>query len=296
MDNVNYIMIKKLVSSLNVIRMKHRMLSSLVIIHCAFCIHPTFAQSPYQLKTSREVTLMGIGAVSLGASVALSHSIEPLTQTEISTLSPDAINALDRKAVYRWSSSADRLSDGTLAGNLALAGLLTIGTKPMRQDIKTVGVMFIETMLIANGIERTVKGVTQRTRPFVYNPSAPLDEKLTRDARQSFFSGHATNAFATAMFTSEVFRHYFPHSKLKPVVWVGSLGLATATAVLRYEGGLHYPSDLLAGAAFGSLVGWGIPKLHEVKTKSELGRRLDIQPWSTGTANGIYMRLAVFSR
>ncbi|GAB4014781.1 hypothetical protein GCM10028808_38280 [Spirosoma migulaei] len=289
-------MMKKRTNSLDVARFKKHIISSLFILHCSLVIQPTFAQSPYQLKTSREVTLMGVGAVSLGASVALSHSIEPLTQAEISALSPDDINALDRKAVYRWSSSADRLSDVTLAGNFALAGLLTVGTKSMRQDIKTVGVMFIETMLIANGIERTVKGITQRTRPFVYNPSAPMDEKLTRDARQSFFSGHATNAFATAVFTSEVFRHYFPHSKLKPVVWVGSLGLATATAVLRYEGGLHYPSDLLAGAAFGSLVGWGIPKLHEVKNKSELGRRLDIQPWSTGSSNGIYMRLAVFSR
>ena len=83
---------------------------------------------------------------------------------------------------------------------------------------------------------------------------------------------------------------------MKPVIWVGSLGLATATAVLRYEGGLHYPTDLLAGAAFGSLVGWGIPKLHEVKNRSELGRRLNVQPWSDGQVNGIYVRLAVFSR
>lgn len=283
---------KRITLELSGLRMKFLM--AFIIYHSSFII--SFAQSPYQLKTGREVTLMGVGAVSLGASLALNHSIEPLTQAEISALNPDDINALDRKAVYRWSTSADHLSTVTLAGNFALAGLLTIGTKPMRQDIKTVGVMFIETMLIANGIERTVKGITQRTRPFVYNPSAPLDEKITRDARQSFFSGHATNAFATAVFTSEVFRHYFPHSKLKPVVWVGSLGVATATAVLRYEGGLHYPSDLLAGAAFGSLVGWGIPKLHEVKNKTELGRRLDIQPWSSGAANGIYMRLAVFSR
>ncbi|MVM33563.1 phosphatase PAP2 family protein [Spirosoma sp. HMF4905] len=267
---------------------------SFIIYHSSFII--SFAQSPYQLKTSREITLLGAGIVTLGASLALNHSIDPLTQAEISTLSPDDINALDRKAVYRWSSSADQLSNVTLAGNVALAGLLAIGTKPMRQDFKTVAVMYIETLLLANGVERTIKGVTQRTRPFVYNPSTPLDEKLTRDARQSFFSGHATNAFATAVFTSEVFRHYFPQSKLKPVVWIGSLGLATATSVLRFEGGLHYPSDLLAGAAFGSLVGWGIPKLHEVKNKTDLGRRLDVQPWSNGTANGIYVSLAVFSR
>ena len=94
----------------------------------------------------------------------------------------------------------------------------------MRQDIKTVAVMYIETALLANGIEGIVKGLSQRTRPFVYNPDAPLADKLDRDARQSFFSGHATNAFATAVFTGEVFRHYFPHSRLKPVVWIRFAG------------------------------------------------------------------------
>jgi membrane-associated phospholipid phosphatase len=274
---------------------------SLILVVLSFIIHHSSfiiskAQSPYALKTGRKLTVLGVGAVSLGASLALNHTIDPLTKAEIASLNRADINAFDRQATYHWSPSADRLSDVTLAGNVALAGLLAVGTKPMRQDFKTVGIMYIETLLLANGIERTVKAITQRTRPYVYNPDAPLEEKLGRDARQSFFSGHATNAFATAIFTGELFRHYFPHSRLKPVVWVGSLGLATATAVLRYEGGLHYPSDLLAGAAFGSLVGWGIPKLHEVKNRSDVGRRLDVQPWSNGSANGIYVRLVVFSR
>lgn len=252
---------------------------------------PVSATSPYQLRTGRELGLLGAGAAMLGLSAALHSTIDPLTTAEINVLNRQEINAFDRGATYHWSKSADRLSDGSLAGNVALIGLLTVGTKPMRQELKTVAVLYVETLLLANGIERTVKGVSQRTRPFVYNPNAPLDEKQTKDARQSFFSGHATNAFATAVFTGEVFRHYFPHSRWKPVVWVGSLGLATATAVLRYEGGLHYPTDLLAGAAFGSLVGWGIPKLHQVKNRSALGRRLDVQPWSNGRANGLYGRL-----
>ncbi len=273
-----------------------KFINLLFIVYSTLLIYPAFAQSPYELKTGRELTLLGVGAVTLGTSVVLNSTIDPLTPAEISTLNRDEIHAFDRKATYHWSTSADRLSDVTLAGNAALLSALALGTKPMRQDIKTVAVMFIETIALANGVERSVKGVTQRTRPFVYNPAAPLDEKLTRDARQSFFSGHATNAFATAVFTGEVFRHYFPNSRLKPVVWVGSLGLATATCVLRYEGGLHYPTDLLAGAAFGSLVGWGIPKLHQVKNRTTLGRRVDVQPWSNGAANGIYLRLAVFSR
>ena len=267
-------------------------LSSFLLVQSSFAQTP----SPYELKTGREITLLGVGAAIQGGLFAFNSTIDPLTPADVSALNRADVNSFDRKATYHWSTSADKLSDVTLAGNAAVFGLLALGTKPMRQDIKTVGIMFVETIAFANGLERVVKAVTLRPRPFVYNPTAPLEEKLTRYARQSFFSGHATHAFATAVFTGEVFRHYFPHSRLKPVVWVGSLGLATATCLLRYEAGLHYPTDLIAGAAFGSLVGWGIPKLHEVKNQSALGRRMDVQPWSTGSANGIYMRLAVFSR
>lgn len=254
------------------------------------------AQSPYALTTGREAALLGTGAITMGVSVGLNHTIDPLTPAEIASLNSNSINSFDRSATTHWSVRADHVSTVTLGATVGTAAVLAIGTRPMRDDLKTVGVMFVETLLMANGIERSIKAVTQRSRPFVYNPVAPLDEKLTRDARQSFFSGHATNAFATAVFASEVFRHYFPTSKLKPVIWIGTLGLATATAALRYQAGLHYPSDLLAGAAFGSLIGWGIPKLHEVKNRSTLGRRLDVQPWSTGGANGVYLRLAVFAR
>ncbi len=95
----------------------------------------------------------------------------------------------------------------------------------MRQDIKTVAVMYIETALLMNGIGGIVKGLTQRSRPFVYNADAPLADKLELDARESFFSVHSGTSFATAVFTGEVFQHYFPQSKLKPFVWIGTLGL-----------------------------------------------------------------------
>lgn len=269
--------------------------AALFIIHYLLFI-PSLAQSPYQLRIGRELAIFGVGAATGVSALVLEQQVIPLTTGDISALNRADINTFDRRATYRLSTTADQVSDVTLAGGIAGLGLLTVGTESMRQDVATVAVMYLETVLLANGVQRSVKNIVQRTRPFVYNPDAPLADKVERKARQSFFSGHATNSFTTAVFTGEVFRHYFPDSKLKPVVWIGSLGLATATAVLRYEGGLHYPTDLLAGAAFGSLVGWGIPKLHQVKNRSELGRRLDIQPWSTGAANGIYVRLVVFSR
>lgn len=273
---------------------------ALFITHCTIFINllfiPAQAQSPYQLRPGRELALFGVGAATGVSALVLEQQLVPLTEVQIIDLDRLGVSRFDRGATSQFSPTADRLSDVTLAGNAALLGLLTVGTKPMRQHVVTVGVMYLETILLANGVQRTVKNIVRRTRPYVYNPAAPLADKLDRNARQSFFSGHATNAFATAVFTGEVFQHYFPDSKLKPIVWVGSLGLATATSVLRYEAGNHYPTDLLAGAVFGSLVGWGIPKLHEVKNQSELGRRLDVQPWGNGQANGIYVRLAVFSR
>lgn len=269
--------------------------AALFIIHYSLFIS-SFAQSPYQLRTGRELALFGVGAATGVSALALETQLIPLTEVQVINLDRLGVSRFDRGATNQFSLTAHQVSNMTLAGNAVLPMLLAVGTKPMRQDIKTVGVMYFETMLLANGVQRSIKNLTQRTRPFVYNPAAPLPDKLERNARQSFFSGHVTNSFATAVFTGEVFRHYFPDSKLKSVVWVGSLGLATATAVLRYEAGRHYPTDLLAGGAFGSLVGWGIPKLHEVKNHGELGRRLDVQPWSSGQANGIYVRLAVFSR
>lgn len=249
------------------------------------------ATSPYQLRTGQELVLLGIGAVAGTASLVLEKRVAPLMAGEVRALDRANVNRFDRRATYQYSHVADRLSDVTLAGTVVLGSVLALGTRTMRHDFKTIAVLYAETLVLTNGLQRATKNLTQRIRPFVYNTQAPLNEKLVRDARQSFFSGHATNAFATAFFTGEVFRHYFPGSRLKSVVWGGSLALATTTVVLGYKGGRHYPSDMLAGMAFGSLAGWGIPKLHEVKNRSEFGRRLDVQPWSSGSVSGLYVRV-----
>jgi membrane-associated phospholipid phosphatase len=45
-------------------------------------------------------------------------------------------------------------------------------------------------------------------------------------------------------------------------VWGTSLLAASVTGYLRYYAGKHYPTDIIAGAAMGSITGWGIPALH----------------------------------
>ncbi len=115
----------------------------------------------------------GSRAASLGASAALARTVSPLSLAEIQLLNRADVSAFDRGATFHESTRASQLSDATLAGNVALITVLTLGAKPLRQDVKTVAVLYLETLLLANGVERTVKAISQRPRPFVITPAHP---------------------------------------------------------------------------------------------------------------------------
>ncbi len=92
---------------------------------------------------------------------------------------------------------------------------------------------------------KAIKGKTLRPRPFEVNQAiaigiAPLD-------RFSFPSGHTLHAVAF----SAVALTYFP--ALSWLLVPFTLMVAASRVVL----GLHYPSDVLAGAAIGALIAWG---------------------------------------
>lgn len=249
---------------------------------------PALAQqvdSVYRLKTSREIALFGAGAATGVVSLVAGQTLDPLTPQAIQALQRSQLSSVNRNATYQWSPAADRLSDLTFLGTVGITGLVALPTL-RRKGWATIPVMFLETALLANGIQRSVKNIAQETRPYVYNPAVPLAEKMSKDARRSFFSGHTTNAFAAAVFASTVFSHVYPDSRLKPLVWGSSLVLATGTGLLRYKAGQHFPADLVAGAAFGSVMGWLVPKLHR-----RTGRRqVSVAPWASGQASGVYVR------
>ena len=89
---------------------------------------------------------------------------------------------------------------------------------------------------------KMVKRTTVRVRPYEVNPlvlagAAVLD-------RFSFPSGHTLHAVA---FTLIACAYY-------PALWVVLVPFTLVTAVSRVALGLHYPSDVLAGAALGALI------------------------------------------
>lgn len=95
----------------------------------------------------------------------------------------------------------------------------------------------------ADLIALPIKIATDRPRPFVTIPQA--DPLLGGTVTQSMPSAHAATSFAGAVLLAYLFRSFAPFAFL----------LAVAVAFSRVYVGVHYPSDVLAGAALGTAVG-----------------------------------------
>lgn len=113
-------------------------------------------------------------------------------------------------------------------------------------------------MVLAAGLadltsSRLVKQNVQRLRPC--NDPAMVERVVLRvscGSGYSFTSSHAANHFAVAVFIVGVFGYV--RRWVRPV----ALGWATAIAFSQVYVGVHYPGDVLCGAALGGLIGWAV--------------------------------------
>src|SRR5207249_5722685 len=79
-------------------------------------------------------------------------------------------------------------------------------------------------------------------------------------------SGHASVAFAAATtYWVLARRERLPHRTRNTIfLYAGAAGVAA----LRVAAGKHFPTDVLAGAALGSAVGWLVPTIHPTQPLS----------------------------
>jgi membrane-associated phospholipid phosphatase len=113
-------------------------------------------------------------------------------------------------------------------------------------------VLFLRSMLCALaawGASSLLKRAFGRARPF--QSISGYDAAVRQPECRSFPSGHAATsvAWATALLVAG-------HP------WASGVATwALLVTLSRFYLGVHYPSDLVGGAALGALCGWGVPWL-----------------------------------
>jgi undecaprenyl-diphosphatase len=118
-------------------------------------------------------------------------------------------------------------------------------------------------ILVAEGVSAALKEWFDRGRPPLSNPDPePL---VDLPATHSFPSGHATVSFACATVLALAV----------PRLRVPLYALATLISLSRVYVGVHYPLDVLAGAALGVGIAIALRKLAEVLRRSEPKMRRD---------------------
>jgi membrane-associated phospholipid phosphatase len=171
----------------------------------------------------------------------------------------------------------DRIGDGWGSpGAIVAAGALWLGARVARNSVRArLGARSLEALMLSGVITGAIKGVTGRARPFAA-PGDPGNWSFMRGVReeryQSFPSGHATAAFAFASaMTSQLDRDHSPIAH-----WAGPVlySLAGVTAFARTYDHEHWLSDVVAGAAVGTLSGLTVSRWHDTHKGSWIDKVL----------------------
>ena len=107
---------------------------------------------------------------------------------------------------------------------------------------KRNGIVIGSALAVSGLITMGLKYGVNRDRPFITYPT--LITKKSDAGSPSFPSGHTSSAFATATSLSLAYPKWY--------VIAPSFLWATAVGYSRMELGVHYPSDVLAGAIIGA--------------------------------------------
>lgn len=131
------------------------------------------------------------------------------------------------------------LGDGGILW-IALTLVLLLIPKTRRVGLCCAVSLLID-LALCNGL---IKNLVARTRPYVVNPDVVL--LIPKPGEYSFPSGHAAASFTA------VGALYFNRSRL----WIPACVLAVIIGYSRLYLYVHYPTDVLFGAAFGILFGF----------------------------------------
>jgi undecaprenyl-diphosphatase len=158
--------------------------------------------------------------------------------------------AINKTVAYPWLDAAMRsvtwLGEGELIFIAALIIVLFLKKK------RISGMLLLAGSTVSYYAVSFLKEQVARPRPFTVLSDVHLVMKANG---YSFPSGHATLSFMAAAVLSGCFKRYT----------AAFFSLAALVALSRVYLGVHYPSDVVSGAALGCFIGYSLVRLADGK-------------------------------
>ncbi len=160
----------------------------------------------------------------------------------------------------RGNPQADRAA--AVLSNLADYGLIWVALAALKARRRGPDRRRAVVALAAAGfssliVSRVVKTAVERERPEDH-----LDATVRAPSSSSFPSGHTLAAFCTAFVLGDT-----------DAQTVANVGFAAAVAASRVHLRAHHPTDVIGGAAIGSVLGLGLRPIVNLVTPGSRGRR-----------------------
>lgn len=119
--------------------------------------------------------------------------------------------------------------------------IYAVGLIEKDSTTKKKAIFIGETLAASAFISIALKNIVKRDRPYETYPEI---ENVTQESSASFPSAHTSSAFATATSLSMAYPKWYVIAP--SFLWAGTVGYS------RMYLGVHYPTDVLAGAIIGS--------------------------------------------
>lgn len=195
----------------------------------------------------------------------------------------------DRAVEHKLSASAADLSDRLLVLGIAtpIAAQLSDGF-----DVRfaNAGVVYLEAHSLNALLTTAAKISVRRPRPYTHS-DAPAARALTAaqgsDAYVSFFSGHSSTTYTSAMAGSILYSLRTDELWARHTMWGLEFASAALTAQLRVRAGRHYRTDVWVGSLVGAGVGLLVPAVHGLPLS-----RVRASEWATGGGSAALTLLA----
>jgi membrane-associated phospholipid phosphatase len=217
-----------------------------------------------QLLVGKDALLLGVFAVGAAA-------VAPIDKQIASRLQDSSTQ--ENRFLHYLATGFRLLGDP----GSAVTGAVTYGIGRIngQRRVQALGLHTVEAILFANMVTGAVKYVAGRQRPLV-DVTNPYDFQLWRgfkgDTYRSFPSGHSTTAFAFASALTRESQFWWPHAGF----YVGTVFYSGAALVgaSRMYNNMHWASDVMSGAAIGTIIGLKVVKYTHSHPDNAIDKKL----------------------